>query len=345
MLDKIKEVIEHHKFDHYGWAKLETPMSLSIYQQWLKEGMHADMDYMVRHLDQKENPQKLLPKAHTAFVFARPYLKDSTPLSFPKHLKVALYARLSDYHDWFQKELEELCKDLKKNFPQDEFLAFTDSKPVLERDLAYRAGLGWVGKNTCLINEKKGSLFFIGEIYSTLNLFASKLKVKLEVAPDRCGTCTRCIDVCPTQALIEPKKLDARKCISYWTIEAKQNPPVELRNKFDNWYYGCDLCQTVCPWNHKTFGAKIDLNMQQNNPTTYRAEIESEILKILNSTDGDLLSWFKGTPLERAKPWAHRRNAILVAVNLGLKDLSETIQKIQEPKLQELKAWAGLALG
>lgn len=331
MLDKIKEVIEQHKFDHYGWTHLERPLTLSYYEQWLAAGMHADMNYLERHLEQKRDPQKLLSNAQTAFVFAQNYVNPQGKIEFPKNLKVALYAKQSDYHYWFKEKLQSLSNDLKKAFPNEEFFCFTDSSPVLERELAYRAGLGWVGKNTCLINEKRGSLFFLGEIYSTINL---KSTTQLAIAPDRCGTCTRCIDACPTNAIVEPRKLDARKCISYWTIEAKSIPPKNLSSHFNGWYFGCDICQTVCPWNQKVWGAQIQV------PEIKNESVIEDLTKILNATNEELKTWFKGTPLERAKPWAHKRNAIIVAVNYRLKDLISIIQNLNSPQLVDLKTWA-----
>lgn len=340
-IDFLKQTFEQNGFNHYGWTSLEKPISMAHYKAWVDQNYHADMDYLKRHIEFKESPQLLLKKAQTAFVFGREYYNNQDK-DFPlKYLKVASYAKQPDYHEWFQKELNDLCEILKVQYPDHEFLAFTDSKPVLERDLAYRAGLGWVGKNTCLINEKKGSLFFIGEIYSTLNV-----KVKLDVHPDRCGTCTKCIDICPTNALEEPRLLNSNKCISYWTIESKKTPPPELRAKFDGWYYGCDLCQTVCPWNQKIYKHefKSAVALDPKDPQN-RKDLIAEIQSILKLDTQNIKEFFKNTPMNRAKPWAHKRNAILVAVHFDLKELKQDILNLKHDKTlpdfsEELIDWA-----
>lgn len=328
MISDLKEIIESAGFDHYGWARLEKPLTLEYYKTWISEGKHADMEYLDRHIPLKEDPKKVFPKAQTAIVFTKNYL-DIPNENFPfQEIKIARYARGQDYHIWFQQELDQLCEKLKVRYPEHEFIAFTDSKPVMERDLAYRAGLGWVGKNTCLINEKRGSLFFIGEIYTSLNV-----EVKLEVSPDRCGTCTRCIDACPTEALT-PKSLDATKCISYWTIESKTVPPPALREKFEGWYFGCDICQTVCPWNQKHFGAKL------TEKTQNREDLIRELKQILMATDADLKELFQGTPLSRAKPWAHKRNALILIHHHNVKELGPEVRLLFEnDKLDELAKW------
>ena len=334
-LENLKQTFETHGFDHYGWTSLEKPMTMAYYKAWIDQGFHADMEYLKRHIEFKETPQKLLQQAKTALVFGREYFSRQSE-DFPlKKLKVASYARQQDYHEWFQDELNNLCRVLKEKYPDHEFLAFTDSKPVLERDLAYRAGIGWVGKNTCLIHEKRGSLFFIGEIYTTL-----KVEVKLEVQPDRCGTCTRCIEICPTNALVEPRVLDSNKCISYWTIEAKQTPPLELRDKLAGWYYGCDLCQTVCPWNQKIYKRNLNENLELD-PIKERAALVKETRKILQSSAEELKDFFKNTPMNRAKPWAHKRNAILIAAHFKITELKQDILNLStDEKLKDVATWA-----
>ena len=163
-------------------------------------------------------------------------------------MRTALYAQSKDYHLSFARKLEGLKDHLEVHFANEQFLCCTDSKPVAERELAARAGLGWIGKNGCLIDRRIGSLFFIGEIYTSLAINDS-----MPLIPDHCGTCDRCVTACPTQALRSDRTLDARKCIAYWTIEAKSDPPVEMRSRFSDWFFGCDICQTVCPWNERAF--------------------------------------------------------------------------------------------
>lgn len=323
----------------YGFAPLKKPLSIAHYRAWLDNGFHGDMEYLKRHLEFKESPKKLLKKAQSAIVLTKPYfpIPDPIPdnaLSFKK-LKIALYARQKDYHLEFQEELDSLVQKLKSEYPEEDFLAFTDSKPVLERDLAYQAGLGWVGKNTCLIHEKKGSLFFIGEIYTTL-----KLQTKIDLHPDRCGTCTQCIDICPTGALVEPRVLDANKCISYWTIEAKKSAPIDIRKKMGPWYFGCDMCQTICPWNQKLFKQEMVQELSSYTEKD-KVDLESDLRKILRASNSEIQEFFKDTPLLRAKPWAHKRNAIIVLVNCNLSNLKDDIAKLKDDeKLSDLVSWA-----
>ena len=249
-ISKVEAALKSAGITDFGLTELKRPMSFAIYQEWLDHGYHGEMNYLKEHLPQKEEPARLLPRARGAIVVAHPYIPhpepEPSPLQTVPSLKIAAYARGKDYHFWLKDRLDAVALQLKEIFPKDEFLTMTDSHPVMERDLAFRAGLGWFGKNTCLIQPRKGSYFLLGEIYTTLAFIDA-----VEPVHDFCGTCTRCIEACPTQALTSPRQLDARRCISYWTIEARGLPPEELRTKFDGWFFGCDICQAVCPWNEK----------------------------------------------------------------------------------------------
>jgi epoxyqueuosine reductase len=330
-------------FSHFGLSSLSRPFSFEIYQNWLKEGLHGEMEYLKVHAGIKENAQLKWPQARSALVFAVPYHPHPEPTAeFPlKQARVSLYAQGCDYHFWFKSRLQELCNDLKARFPKEEFIPMTDSAPVLERDLAYRAGLGWIGKNTCVIHPKKGSLFFLGEIYSSLTLDITNTPVH-----DFCGTCTRCMDICPTQAITEPRKLDARKCISYLTIESREVPPVELRGKIGDWFFGCDLCQTVCPWNGKLFKNQLSVALiEKKSPLDLKA-LEEELRFILTSSGKQIEKTFRGTPLARAGSFGLKRNALLVANNRGLKNLLPEVQALMDhPKLGELAEWVYSRLG
>ena len=309
-------------FTHYGFASLEKPMSFHIYQKWIEKGYHGDMSYLAKHTSLKENPQKLLPQALSAIVVAQNYLphpkkRTTQPLA---HLRTALYAQGDDYHHWFKSDLNQVCNLLKVDLPNEEFLSFTDSSPVLERDLAHKAGLGWVGKNTCLINKKHGSLFFLGEIYTSLNL-----EPILTKHPDLCGNCTRCIDACPTQAIIEPREIDARKCISYLNIESKNMNPHPLHKKMKDWFFGCDICQTVCPWNEKVFGQAL-------KPKSFSKEKNKEPLIqdlkwILLSSNKFLRKKLQHTALSRSGAIGLKRNALIIITNLQLYELTEEVSK------------------
>ncbi|MEQ1665531.1 MAG: 4Fe-4S double cluster binding domain-containing protein, partial [Bdellovibrionales bacterium] len=211
------------------------------------------------------------------------------------------------------------------------------------------AGLGWVGKNTCLIDQKRGSFFLIAEILTTMdftnspgiaqNTLNSKTTLSV-IHPDRCGTCTRCIDACPTQALVAPKKLDARLCISYLTIESKTVPSLELREKIGDLFFGCDICQTVCPWNEKIYtdsAESISVADSSNSST----DLASDLKFILNSSNNILEKTLRLSPLMRARGFGLKRNAMIVAANRRLADLIGDIEPyLHDPRLGELAAWA-----
>lgn len=325
-------------FSHFGFAPLSKPLSFDFYREWIDQGLHGDMTYLADHAKIKENPQSKWPRAQSALVFAMPYFPHPEKKSeFPlKQARISLYAQGMDYHFWFKDRMKSLCTDLQKLFPEEEFLAFTDSSPVLERDLAKQAGLGWVGKNTCLIHPKKGSLFFIGEIYTSL-----KIQTEFSPLPDFCGTCTRCLDICPTGALIEPRKMDARKCISYLTIESRQIPAEELRPQIGDWFFGCDLCQTVCPWNQKAFKGQLSIEKSLSLNAPEEALLVEDLRYILSASGKKISRDFSGTPLARAGSFGLKRNAMIVAVNRGLKELRPEIQALTEhEKLGELALWS-----
>lgn len=334
----LKNKSEEWGFSHFGIAKLERPLTMDFYQQWLEEGLHAGMGYLKEHKDIKENPQLKWPTAKSAFVFAVKYYPHPEKIENPplKSVRQSLYSQGFDYHHWFKFRMTQICEELKTQFSGHDFIAFTDSSPVLERDLARRAGLGWVGKNTCLIHPQQGSLFFIGEIYTSLDL-----NPEVKLTHNFCGNCTRCIDICPTNALVEPHKMDAGKCISYLTIESKEVPPEPLREKIGDWFFGCDLCQTVCPWNQKIFKNELDTELVLSLNSEEDDALTAELKEILISSGKQLAKRFKGTPLSRASAFGLKRNAIIVATNRKIYSLIPEIKNlIGDPKLNELCLWA-----
>lgn len=339
---EINSLIDQHRndlgFSHFGVAPLDKPLSFEFYQQWLSEGLHGDMAYLKEHSEIKETPQKKWPRAENALVFAVPYYPhpEKNPNQPLKQARISLYAQGMDYHVWFRARMTDLCAKLQELFPTEEFIAFTDSSPVLERDLAKKARLGWVGKNTCIIHPKNGSLFFIGEIYTSL-----KFETTIDPLPDFCGTCRRCIDICPTNALLEPRKMDARKCISYLTIESRQIPDEALREKIGDWFFGCDLCQTVCPWNEKVFKGQLSTSLKLSLKEDESQALEDDLRYILTASGKKIGRDFLGTPLARAGSFGLKRNAILVAANRGMKNLSPEISNLLEhEKLGPLAVWA-----
>lgn len=333
----ISNTISELGFTQFGFSSLNKPLSFEFYRQWIQEGLHGDMKYLADHADTKETPQQKWPRARSALVFAMPYYPHPEKLEkFPlDQARISLYAQGADYHFWFKDRMAQLCKKLQNHFPTEEFLPMTDSSPVLERDLAKRAGLGWVGKNTCLIDPKKGSLFFIGEIYSSLPLSEDFAPV-----PDFCGTCTRCIDVCPTGALVEPRKMDARKCISYLTIESRKVPEENLRPLMGDWFFGCDLCQTVCPWNQKVFKGQLSTEPSLPLNSDEEDSLLRDLRYILTSSGKRLAKDFLGTPLARAGSFGLKRNALIVVANRNLQNLKSEVATLKNhEKLGELATW------
>lgn len=330
----ISELLENFPFTDFSFTTLDKPKTIEAYKNWLNNNFNGEMGYMKDHLPLKEYPKNLLDKSKSAIVILKNYFPQPHKSSLEIHnLRIAEYAKNDDYHFWFQNQLNKIVEELQHEFPGETFMAMTDSKPVLERDLAQKAGLGWFGKNTCLINQKHGSLFFIGEIYTSLELNTAKA-----IHPDRCGTCTRCIDACPTDALVKPYVLDANKCISYLTIEKKGSIDESLRPKMHDWFFGCDICQTVCPWNEKVFGMEMKYRQDDKLPVT--PKLIEELRFILTTSGKKLLKEFNGSPLIRARASGLKRNAITVIANQKITELKPEVEAcLKQESLTETAGW------
>jgi epoxyqueuosine reductase len=245
--DQIKQWGAELGFQAVGIADVDLSAAGGRLANWLGLGWHGEMDYMARHGELRSRPGDLLPGTVRVISCRMDYLTDvpgsvQEELRNPSSAYIARYARGRDYHRVMRGRLQKLCERIESETGPFGHRAFADSAPVMEVELAVRAGIGWRGKHTLLL-DRQGSWFFLGEIYCDLNLEAD--------APvaDHCGTCEKCIDICPTQAITAPYQLDARRCISYLTIELKGPIPEELRPLIGNRVYGCDDCQIVCPWN------------------------------------------------------------------------------------------------
>jgi epoxyqueuosine reductase len=211
-------------------------------EQWLNQGYHGSMSYMERHFDKRLDPRLLVPGAKSVVSLLLNYYTDKKQAD-PKAPKISSYAYGTDYHFVIKEKLKELMQIILREIGEVNGRVFVDSAPVMDKAWAAKSGLGWLGKNTNLISKQAGSFFFIAELIIDLELDYD--------APvtDHCGSCTACIDACPTDALLQPYQIDGSKCISYLTIELKENIPTEFKGQMDNWAFGCDVCQTVCPWN------------------------------------------------------------------------------------------------
>ena len=254
-------------FDEIGISDINLNHSKKSYADWIKAGFHGEMNYLKKHQELKFNPTQLLPKTLTVISARLNYFpqKENTLkiLQDKNKAYISRYTLGRDYHKVIRNKLKKLSQKLKEELKDVSFdsRVFTDSAPVLEVELAEKAGLGWRGKHTLLLNKDNGSWFFLGEIYTSLPLVVDEKKL------NHCGSCSACIDICPTKAIIAPYKLDANRCISYLTIEFKGSIPIEFRKPIGNRIYGCDDCQLVCPWNkygkitkEKDFNTRHNLN-------------------------------------------------------------------------------------
>ena len=240
----IKQLASEFGFNFCGIAQAKKlDDDARRLELWLNKGMHGNMQYMERYFDLRIDPRQLVPGAKSVITLLLNYFpKDKQDAGTPK---ISKYAYGKDYHEVIREKLNKLIESIKINVGEIHGRGFVDSAPVLERTWAQRSGLGWVGKNGNLINKEMGSFFFIATLITDLELEPDE-----PFAKDYCGTCTRCIDACPTDAILPGKIVDGSKCISYFTIELKDMLiPTEMKGKFENWAFGCDICQDVCPWN------------------------------------------------------------------------------------------------
>lgn len=286
---KIKQMALAQGFDACGISKVEAlTKERSYLKNWLNKGFHGDMAYMERNIEKRTNPSILVEGAQSVIsVLLNYYPEKHLPES--SHYKISKYAYGKDYHFVIKEKLKALMDYIEQEFPGIPMRMFTDSAPVLDKSWAQKSGLGWMGKHSLLINKKIGSFFFIGEIIVGLDLQADEAYDK-----DYCGTCTKCIDACPTAAITEPYVLDAQKCISFLTIEAKQDVPSKYKDQLNNWIFGCDICQDVCPWNSKA------------KPTSEPAFRLSDDLMLMKKEDWEQMDklqfnqLFKNSPVKRS---------------------------------------------
>lgn len=247
LAQNIKQWGNELGFQQVGISDIELADHEAYLGTWLEKGFHGEMSYMAAHGTKRSRPAELVPGTLTVITTRMDYLptpKDEAEILLePKVGYIARYALGKDYHKLMRKRLKHLAQKIQQQIGEFGYRVFTDSAPVLERALAEKSGLGWTGKNSLILNRHAGSYFFLGEIYTDLNLPVD------QATSAHCGSCTRCIDVCPTQAIVNPKEIDSRRCISYLTIESKGAIPEQFRHAMGNRIYGCDDCQIFCPWN------------------------------------------------------------------------------------------------
>jgi epoxyqueuosine reductase len=352
MLAEIQtELINNLGLDQVTLIPLGQPITISFYNKWLNQNYYGSMNYLKDHVEYKSDPRKINPDYRSVISVTQSYFPVVHKTSVTLPARTALYAQNSDYHFWLKEKLNQAITLLQTKYPNEIFAPYVDSGPILEKDIGYRAGHGWFGKNSCLIHPKKGSLFFVAEILTSLQ-FENQNDFEIIPQRDMCGTCTRCMDICPTGAIIEPKVIKADQCISYLTIESKTTPPIEMRPQINDWFFGCDLCQTVCPWNEKVFREKkipmthltSTLPMLDIDPNEYEALVIF-FKMILTSSNKSLQKYFYGTALHRAGGFGLKRNALIVIANRKMIELQTEVQSLlNDPKLAELAAWTARQL-
>ncbi len=297
----VKERALELGFDRVALGPAGPPEHGEAFERWLAEGRAGTMDYLARGRADRLDPARLLSGCRSLVAVALSYAcEDGDPSWAP----VARYARGRDYHDVMRPRLEALASFIRDaTGGEARCRAAVDTSAVLERDLAARAGLGWIGKNTNLLTPSLGSWFFIGIVLTTVELEPD------ERQPDRCGTCTACLDACPTRAFVAPYVLDARRCVSYLTIEHRGDIPEELRGGIGAWVFGCDVCQEVCPWNRKAGPAR--------EPALAPAGQFGTVEALLDLDADAFRARFRGSAIWRAKRAGLFRNAAIVLGNRG----------------------------
>jgi epoxyqueuosine reductase len=305
-----------------GICDIDLAQAEQQLQQWLAKGYHGNMEYMQRHGSLRSHPEELLPGAKTVIAARLDYLPPNANIKKTLMDKtkafVSRYAVGRDYHKLLRKRLQKLADKITQEYGTFNYRCFTDSAPVMEKPLAAKAGLGWQGKHTNLINKKAGSWFFLGTMYTDLPLILDS------PVADHCGRCSACITVCPTQAIIAPYQLDARRCISYLTIELRESIPVEFRKLIGNRIYGCDDCQMVCPWNRFAKITQEDDFYARNNLDTL------DLISAFNWTETQFLKYTEGSAIRRIGYQCWLRN---VAVGLGNAPRSDAIIKALNAQL------------
>ncbi|MBI1344967.1 tRNA epoxyqueuosine(34) reductase QueG [bacterium] len=301
-------------FDLVGIAPAVEPTGWSRFLHWLEEGFAGEMEYIPRRQAAYAHPEGVMPTVRSVIMVAINYgtvdQNNSTHSAVEAEAslvpgRVAQYAwGTADYHDYLKARLHTLAAALHATEPTLRTRAVVDTAPLLERDFARLAGLGWFGKNTMLINKRQGSFLLLGALLTDAEITADVVH-----GTSHCGTCTRCLVACPTEAFPEPGVLDARRCIAYLTIELKGSIPTELRSGMGDWLFGCDVCQDVCPWNWKSPRATDPVVQPQ--PALQPADAG----KILMTEDTELRRQFRGTPLSRPGPAGLKRNAAMVLGN------------------------------
>jgi len=349
---KLRKALEEKArslgFCAFGIARADAaPRSGERLRQWLASGAHGDMIWMEETAQRRASPRSLWPEVRSVISLGMSYAPAADPLALaarPDVGRISVYAQGGDYHDIVKKALKALARWLVEEAARAtgsgqtcELKVFVDTAPVMEKPLAEAAGLGWQGKHTNLVSREDGSWLFLGAIFTTLDL-EPEPEAAAPPHPVHCGSCTRCLDACPTNAFPAPFRLDARRCISYLTIEHKGPIPHEFREAIGNRIYGCDDCLAVCPWNRFAQAARANAAFRP------RAELAAPALAdLLALDDASFRAVFSGSPVKRIGRGRMVRNACIAAGNSGLPELVPALERLvadEDPVVAEAAGWA-----
>ena len=331
----VIEIVKSSGFDQVRVAPPDLPQKYQrAFEQWVEAGRHGEMAYLSRRIAEDRRPRTLFPEMRSVLVLAANYFHADSASPSKSSGWVSRYAVTRDYHKVIRNRLKKVSANLLNEFgAQSRY--YVDTGPVLERAYAEVAGLGYIGKNTCIIGEPFGSWVFLAVVLTTLDIPPDDNGLKIH-----CGSCTRCIDQCPTNAILDNHTINAKKCISYLTIENRGAIPVELREQMGNWLFGCDICQEVCPHNSRAVEAQIE-DFTHIRIAGRQLPL-SEILAI--EDDAEFLAKFAGSPIMRAKRRGIIRNACVVAGNSGDAKLLPILGKIAAGSDEMLAEHAGWAI-
>ncbi|MEO0796151.1 MAG: tRNA epoxyqueuosine(34) reductase QueG [Verrucomicrobiota bacterium] len=321
--EQLCALAEVEGFDAFGVAPVAVDLRREYYLKWIAEGQHGEMSWMERNNERRLNPENILPEVRSILCLGLNYYQPNPD----RRGRLAKYALGKDYHKVILQKLKRLCRVMREEFHGDQ-KPYVDTGPVLEKPIAVQAGLGWQGKSTIVLNRDHGTWLFLGFIFTTLELPAD------EPAREHCGKCTRCIDACPTQAITGPYQLDARRCISYLTIEHKGAIPMEFRRAIGDRLYGCDECLDVCPWNR---WARV------TREEKFAARPYPDLREMLGWSEESFREAFAGTPIKRAGLSRWLRNVCVVLGNTGeAEDLPEleALADSADELVAEHAAWA-----
>ncbi len=337
----IKEKARQLGFVLAGVTSSEPPQNYNIFEDWLNQNKHGTMQYLAeeRSRIRRADPKQILPDCKSILVLALPYANAKFRMNAKRaEFQIAAYALGDDYHDIIPPRLKQIVEFIEEQVGHPiPNRYYTDTGPILERELAQRAGLGWVGKNSMLINPQAGSTFFLAEILLGIDPSTGS---GLDLEPDdpfptdHCGTCTRCINACPTQCILPNRTVDAHRCISYLTIELKGDIPEDMRPQMGNWIFGCDICQQVCPWNR--FSLPTDSAFEPKIPLPV-------LISDLTLSSVEFNQRFKKSPIKRAKRRGYLRNlSVAVGNNGDERDIPLLEQAMQddEPLVRDHAEWA-----